>query len=247
MGTRPVRVVIAEDEPLTRRGIETVLGDGDGDFEVAASVGTAEDLLAAVGSLAPDLVITDIRMPPEFADEGLTAALEIRRTWPDVAVCVLSQHVLTRPARTLVDAGSSAGVGYLLKQRVTHIAEFLADLHRVVAGQVVLDPDVIEQVIDRADQAGTPVTRLTARQRDVLALVAEGRSNAGRSRRPCSSPRRRSSTTSLASTRPSVSCSTTTPIAGCRQSSPTCRAASRTGTDRRPTNVRRSDRTVAVA
>lgn len=176
MGTGPVRVVIAEDEPLIRRGIETVLGDGG--FDVVASVGTAEDLVEAVGSLAPGLVITDIRMPPGFADEGLTAVLEIRRAWPDIAVCVLSQHVLTRPARTLVDAGSAAGVGYLLKQRVTHIAEFLADLDRVVAGEVVLDPDVIGQVIDRADQAGTPVTNLTARQRDVLALVAEGRSNA---------------------------------------------------------------------
>lgn len=176
MGTGPVRVVIAEDEPLVRRGIETVLRDGG--FEVVASVGTAEDLLAAVASLAPGLVITDIRMPPDFSDEGLTASLEIRRTWSEIAVCVLSQHVLTRPARTLLESGSRAGVGYLLKQRVTHIAEFLADLRRVVAGEVVLDPSVVEQVIDRAEQAGTPVTGLTARQRDVLALVAEGRSNA---------------------------------------------------------------------
>lgn len=176
MGAGPVRVVIAEDEPLVRRGIETVLGDGG--FEVVASVGTAEDLLTAVRSITPRLVITDIRMPPDFADEGLTAAVAIRRTWPDIAVCVLSQHVLTRPARTLLDAGSAAGIGYLLKQRVTHIAEFLADLRRVVAGEVVLDPDIVGQVMDRADQAGTTVTGLTARQREVLALVAEGRSNA---------------------------------------------------------------------
>jgi DNA-binding NarL/FixJ family response regulator len=176
MGAGPVRVVIAEDEPLIRRGIETVLGDGG--FDTVASVGSADDLLAAVASHAPGLVITDIRMPPEFADEGLTAALEIRRSWPEIAVCVLSQHVLIRPARTLVEAGCAAGVGYLLKQRVTHIAEFLADLRRVVAGEVVLDPSVVGRVMDRADQAGTAVTRLTSRQRDVLALVAEGRSNA---------------------------------------------------------------------
>ncbi|WP_245599686.1 LuxR C-terminal-related transcriptional regulator [Nakamurella lactea] len=150
----------------------------DSDFEVIRSVGTAAELLAAVRAESPELVITDIRMPPDFTDEGLVAALEIRRAWPAVAVCVLSQHVLTRPARALLEVGTGGGVGYLLKQRVTHIDEFLAGLHRVVGGEVVLDRDVIEQLFHRADRAGTPAAALTRRQREVLALVAEGRSNA---------------------------------------------------------------------
>lgn len=175
MGADTVRVVIAEDEPLIRRGLEAVLDESG--FEIVRSVGTAADLIAAVGDTMPGLVITDIRMPPAFTDEGLTAALRIRSTWPAVAVCVLSQHVLARPARSLLDAGGGA-IGYLLKQRVTHIEEFVADLLRIVAGDVVLDPRVVEQALDRADRAGTPTTVLTSRQREVLALVAEGRSNA---------------------------------------------------------------------
>jgi DNA-binding NarL/FixJ family response regulator len=169
-------VVIAEDEPLIRRGIEAVL-DGS-DFTIIDSVGTAGELLAAVEAEAPGLVITDIRMPPEFTDEGLVAAMEIRRRWPATPVCVLSQHVLTRPARTLLEGGARAGVGYLLKQRVTHIERFLADLHRVVAGDVVLDPEVIEQLFDRAHSAGRHPAALTPRLREVQALVAEGSSHA---------------------------------------------------------------------
>lgn len=176
MGTDTVRVVVAEDEPLIRRGIEAVL-DGS-DFEIVRSVGTATDLLDAVRAEAPGLVVTDIRMPPDFTDEGLVAALTIRRAWPALPVCVLSQHVLTRPARNLLDAGAGGGVGYLLKQRVTHIEEFLTDLRRVVAGEVVLDPEVVEQLFHRADQAGTTAASLTRRQREVLALVAQGLSNA---------------------------------------------------------------------
>jgi DNA-binding NarL/FixJ family response regulator len=175
MSPQPVSVVIAEDEPLIRRGLEAVLSDGH--FAVVASVGTAEELVAAVEAYAPGLVITDIRMPPGFSDEGLSAALEIRHRGRKVPICVLSQHVLTGPARTLLATGNHAGIGYLLKQRVTHIDRFLADLGRIVAGDVVLDPSVVKQVMDRADQAGTPLIRLTARQREVLALVAEGRSN----------------------------------------------------------------------
>lgn len=194
MGADSVRVVIAEDEPLIRRGIEGVLADGD--FRVVGAAGAAEDLLALVAAQAPDLVVTDIRMPPGFADEGLAAALEIRRAWPAIGVCVLSQHVLAAPARTLIAGGHAGagrrgrgsgddggargrpgGVGYLLKQRITHIEEFLADLRRIVTGHVVLDPTIVEQLLGRAARAGAPVASLTARQREVLALVAEGRSN----------------------------------------------------------------------
>jgi DNA-binding NarL/FixJ family response regulator len=174
-----IRVVIAEDEVLIRAGLQAVLEDGD--FEIVRIVGNARDLLAAVREEQPGLVITDIRMPPNFADEGLVAALEIRGAWPAIAVCVLSQHVLAHSARTLIDVRGGAqvgGVGYLLKQRITHIDEFLLDLSRIVAGEVVLDPSVVEQLLARADRAGTPVATLTPRQRAVLALVAEGRSNA---------------------------------------------------------------------
>ena len=175
MGANPLRVVIAEDEALIRRGLEVVLADGD--FEIVRIVGTADELIAAVRDESPALVITDIRMPPGFTNEGLAAALEIRRTWPAIPVCVLSQYVLAHSARALLDA-SGGGIGYLLKQRITHIDDFLSDLRRIIAGEIVLDPSVVEQLLARADQAGTPAAQLTPRQRAVLALVAEGRSNA---------------------------------------------------------------------
>lgn len=175
MGANPLRVVIAEDEALIRRGLEVVLADGD--FEIVRMVGTADELIAAVRDESPALVITDIRMPPGFTNEGLAAALEIRRTWPAIPVCVLSQYVLAHSARALLDA-DGGGIGYLLKQRITHIDDFLSDLRRIIAGEIVLDPSVVEQLLARADQAGTPAAQLTPRQRGVLALVAEGRSNA---------------------------------------------------------------------
>lgn len=177
MGSDSIRVVIAEDEVLIRRGLEAVLEDGD--FEIVRIVGTASELIDAVQAEAPGLVITDIRMPPGYTDEGLAAALEIRRAWPAIPVCVLSQYVLAHSARALLDAqGGVGGIGYLLKQRITHIDNFLFDLRRIIAREVVLDPSVVEQLLDRADQAGTPAAMLTPRQRGVLALVAEGRSNA---------------------------------------------------------------------
>jgi DNA-binding NarL/FixJ family response regulator len=159
---------------LIRHGLETVLEDSG--FAIVRIVGTATELIAAVREEQPGLVITDIRMPPDFTDEGLAAALEIRRLWPAIPVCVLSQHVLAHSARALIDA-EGGGIGYLLKQRITHIEAFLADLRRIVAGEVVLDPSVVAQLLDRADRAGAPAATLTPRQRDVLALVAEGRSN----------------------------------------------------------------------
>ncbi|MDR2195209.1 MAG: response regulator transcription factor [Gallionellaceae bacterium] len=175
MGADSIRVVIAEDEMLIRRGLEAVLEGSD--FTIVRTVGTAADLVAAVRDDAPGLVITDIRMPPGYSNEGLAAALEIRGTWPATPLCVLSQYVLARSARALLDM-DGGGIGYLLKQRITHINEFLSDLRRIVGGEAVLDPTVVEQLLNRADQAGMPIVQLTPRQRAVLALLAEGRSNA---------------------------------------------------------------------
>jgi len=168
-----VRVVIAEDELLLRQGLTLVLEEGG--VDVAAGVGDAAALLDAVVDLAPDLVITDIRMPPTFTDEGLRAALRIRQG--GVAVVVLSQYVQRRYAIELL-GGDGAGVGYLLKQRIADISTFLADLRRVADGGTVLDPEVVGLMLSRAEHTGGPVRRLTRRQREVLALMAEGRSNA---------------------------------------------------------------------
>ena len=170
-----MRIVIAEDEALIRRGLQTVLAEGGHD--VCATVGDAPALLAAVADLQPDLVITDIRMPPNRADDGLVAALHIRRTLPHIAVVVLSQYVQRSYAEELLSAGTSH-VGYLLKQRIADVDTFRADLERVAAGGTALDPEVVAIMVRRARTSGTGVDRLTPRQQEVLALVAEGRSNA---------------------------------------------------------------------
>jgi DNA-binding NarL/FixJ family response regulator len=170
-----VRIVIAEDEALIRRGLELVLADAG--HEVVASATDAEGLTEAVGRLHPDLVVTDIRMPPTCTDEGLVAALEIRRTDPSTAVVVLSQHVQRRYARELLADGVGR-VGYLLKQRIADIDTFLVDLERVAAGGTALDPDVVAVMLGRARNADSAVGSLTPRQQEVLALVAEGLSNA---------------------------------------------------------------------
>jgi DNA-binding NarL/FixJ family response regulator len=170
-----VRIVIAEDEALIRRGLELVLVDAG--HEVVASATDAAGLTEAVRRLQPDLVITDIRMPPTCTDEGLVAALEIRRTDPDTAVVVLSQHVQRRYARELLADGVGR-VGYLLKQRIAAIDTFLVDLERVAAGGTALDPDVVAVMMGRARNADSAVGALTPRQQEVLALVAEGLSNA---------------------------------------------------------------------
>jgi DNA-binding NarL/FixJ family response regulator len=182
MGAHSIRVVIAEDEVLIRAGLKAVLEEGD--FTIVRMVGNASQLIAAVRDDAPDLVITDIRMPPDFTDEGLAAARTIRHFAPAIPLCVLSQHVLAHSARELIEAGGGAqvggpvgGLGYLLKQRIAHIDEFLASLNRIVQGEVVLDPSVVEQLLERADRAGMPAATLTPRQRAVLALLAEGCSN----------------------------------------------------------------------
>lgn len=169
-----MRVVIGEDEALLREGLGHVLTN-DG-FEVVASVGTAVELEVQVERLAPDLVITDIRMPPTFTDEGLVAALRIRQAHPDVAVVVLSQHVQRRYASELIGQ-RDGGVGYLLKQRIADVRAFTADLRHVQAGGTVLDPDVVAVLVARATKISGPVGELTPRQLEVLGLMAEGRSN----------------------------------------------------------------------
>lgn len=172
-----MRVVIAEDEALIRRGLELVLREGS--HEVLAAVADTRALDHSVDTLMPDLVITDIRMPPTHTEEGMLAALGIRRRHPDMAVVVLSQHVYSRYARDLLDSGAGArGVGYLLKQRIADIDTFLADLDRVRAGGTALDPEVVTVMLNRKSPSQQAMSRLTPRQLEVISLVAEGRNNA---------------------------------------------------------------------
>ena len=168
------RVVIAEDSVLLLAGLTKLLESAG--FEVAATAGDADGLLAAVERERPDVVIADVRMPPTHTDEGIKAALVIRSQWPDVAVLVLSQYVEERYAADLLSANTH-GIGYLLKDRVADVAEFLDALRRVAAGGTALDPEVVAQLLVR--RGGDPLGDLTERERHVLALMAEGRSNAG--------------------------------------------------------------------
>jgi DNA-binding NarL/FixJ family response regulator len=170
-----VRVVIGEDEVLLREGLGQLL-ENDG-IAVVAAVGTAVELEVAVARLRPDLVITDIRMPPTHTDEGLVAAIRIRQAYPGVAVVVLSQYVQRSYATELLEQ-RDGGVGYLLKQRIADVRTFMADLRRVQAGGTALDPDVVAVLVSRASKTSGPVGGLTPRQREVLGLMAEGRSNA---------------------------------------------------------------------
>jgi DNA-binding NarL/FixJ family response regulator len=169
-----MRVVIAEDAVLLRAGLERLLAEGD--FEVVGTVGDGPGLVAAAGALRPDIAIVDVRMPPTHTDEGLRAALEVRRLMPDTAILVLSQYVEERYALELI--GSNAeGVGYLLKDRVADVADFLAAVRRVGEGGTALDPEVIAQLLGRR-RRGNPLDALSPREREVLSLMAEGRSNA---------------------------------------------------------------------
>ena len=168
-----IRVVLAEDGVLLREGLAGLLERFG--FRAVAIVGDAGALRAAVAEHAPDLVITDIRMPPTFTDEGLRAAAELRRTYPGLAVVVLSQYVQHAYAADLLDSGDGRGVGYLLKDRVADVEEFIAALRRVAAGGTVVDPQVISQLLRRRRD---PLSALSAREREVLALMAEGHSNA---------------------------------------------------------------------
>ncbi|GAA0912980.1 response regulator transcription factor [Virgisporangium aurantiacum] len=166
--------MLAEDSVLLRAGLTKLLNDGG--FEVVAAVSDAETLLAAVAEQKPDVVVLDVRMPPTHTDEGIRAALVLRRQYPDMAVCVLSQYVEERYARDLMSLGTSK-VGYLLKDRVAQVSDFLDALHRVADGGTALDPEVVEQLLVR--QGDDPLERLTPREQDVLRLMAEGRSNNG--------------------------------------------------------------------
>ncbi len=170
-----MRVLIGEDEALLRDGLSLVLERGG--FEVVDAVGTARELVDLVRQQPPDLVVTDIRMPPGFTDEGLRAALEIRRTQPGVPLVVLSQHLQRRYALELL-AHPTAGTGYLLKQRIADTRTFCQDLRRVSKGGTVLDPEVVQLMVTRARSQHDVMGRLTERQREVLALMAQGRSNA---------------------------------------------------------------------
>jgi DNA-binding NarL/FixJ family response regulator len=170
-----VRVVIAEDHVLLRDGMTRLLRDND--IEVVAAVIDGDALVREVVARRPDLAVVDIRLPPTFHDEGLRAALEVRRQAPGTAVLVVSQYVEpTYAAELLADRGG--GVGYLLKDRVMHVADFLEAVRRVAAGGTALDPEVVAQLFSRQRSDG-PLERLTPREREVLSLMAEGRSNAG--------------------------------------------------------------------
>jgi DNA-binding NarL/FixJ family response regulator len=172
LGAR-LRVVIAEDSILLREGVARLLQDSG--FHVVGQAGTAEELLLKVRSYAPDVAIVDIRMPPTHTDEGLRAAKEIREQHPDVGVLVLSQYVESGYALDLLQADAS-GVGYLLKDRVSDVREFAAAVKRVAEGGSALDPEVVSRLVGRR-RGDDPLSHLTPREREVLELMAEGRSN----------------------------------------------------------------------
>lgn len=171
-----MRLIIAEDDVLLREGIARILGDEG--FEVVAQAGDRDDLLDKVRSLHPDVVVTDIRMPPTFTRDGIAAALQIRRELPDIAVIVLSQHIDTPGALELLSLGAER-IGYLLKSRVMDLDEFLDSVQRVVAGGSSIDPEVISTLVRRGvrDHQDHGIGLLTPRRLEVLQLMAQGFSN----------------------------------------------------------------------
>jgi len=180
----PLRIVIADDSALLREGIASLLEDAG--HQVVGRSGSADDLLLKVRSYAPDVAIVDVRMPPGNTDDGLIAAAEIRRSYPRVAVLVLSQHL--EPTYMLELVGDSAsGVGYLLKERVRDVAEFVDAVERVAAGGTAFDPEVVRSLVDGRRRSA--LDELTDRERNVLALIAEGRSNRAIAKQLYLSPR----------------------------------------------------------
>jgi DNA-binding NarL/FixJ family response regulator len=175
---QPLRVVIAEDSAVVRAGLTEILADRG--HEVTAAVGDPDSLRAAVATHHPDIAVVDVRMPPGFTDEGLRAAIAIRRDHPETGILVFSQYVETRYAADLLGMRSgrgAAGIGYLLKDRVANVGDFIDAVARVAAGGTALDPDVVSQLL-RASARTEGLAALTSRELDVLALMAEGRSNA---------------------------------------------------------------------
>jgi DNA-binding NarL/FixJ family response regulator len=173
MGSR-ARVVVADDDVLLREGLASLLQRSD--FEVLGQAGDATDVLELVREYEPDLVIVDIRMPPTHTNEGLVAAHAIREEFPDVAILVLSAHVEVEQAMELLSTGHR--IGYLLKGRVLDVDEFIATLDRILAGGSVIDPGLVQTLVT-VRRREDPLADLTPREREVLALMAEGRSNAG--------------------------------------------------------------------
>ncbi|HEX3541046.1 MAG TPA: response regulator transcription factor [Acidimicrobiales bacterium] len=168
------RIILADDDVLLREGVGSLLERAG--FEVAGSVGTAEELLKLVRSCPPELVIVDIRMPPGHSTEGLEAAEQIRREFPDVGVLVLSAHVEVDQAMDLMASGRR--VGYLLKSRVVDVDGFIETIRRILHGGSVVDPAVVQELV-RSRRRPSPLQTLTEREREVLSLMAEGYSNAG--------------------------------------------------------------------
>jgi DNA-binding NarL/FixJ family response regulator len=168
----PLRVTLAEDSALLREGLVSILGRFG--HEVIDAVGDADALTEAVQARRPDIIITDVRMPPGNANDGLRAAVRLRRTFPGLPVLVLSQYVDQSYAAQLLDSDHGEGVGYLLKDRVGAVVEFNTAVEQVAAGQTIVDPEVVRQLISRRPD---PRRRLTARELEVLELMAQGRSN----------------------------------------------------------------------
>jgi DNA-binding NarL/FixJ family response regulator len=180
----PLRIVVADDNPLLREGIAALLEEAG--HQVVGRAGDADDLLLKVRSYTPDVAIVDVRMPPGYADDGLVAAVEIRRSHPDVGMLVLSQHL--EPAYMLELVGDDAsGVGYLLKDRVRDVAEFVDAVERVAAGGTAFDPEVVKALV--GGHRRSALDELTDRERTVLSLIAEGRSNRAIAKQLYLSPR----------------------------------------------------------
>jgi DNA-binding NarL/FixJ family response regulator len=171
--TRPVRLVLAEDSVLLREGLVRLFDEAG--FETLAAYGDADALLAEVERLRPDLAVLDVRMPPTFRDEGVRAALELRRRLPGIGILLLSQYVEGTYAQELLSAGAG-GLGYLLKDRVASLDELKDAVRRISAGGTVLDPQVVSELLSRRTD---PLSSLTPREREVLGLMAEGRTNSG--------------------------------------------------------------------